>query len=646
MPFPTPNSDESLVSAENVNASASPANQTNAPFIGNFHKTLPHNEFGEVDPGPYRKFERTCLEIEAGAPINFENVPAGPITHPAQSTFDVNAHPALTKGAAKLTSPLAGASTETHGPDPKTLEMLPAPGCRSITMMAEMVELYWMALLRDTPLVAFQQHRNPPDPGCANLGDHNAQLGYNVSTRVTAARNAVNRVFDVAATQDTDFGKLRAPLDAAPDASGIRVVLQTLFRSGLHDEEFGPLVSQFFIRPIGYGVQTIDPRQVPYIAKRDFLTTHGDWLLAQNTGKDKYGRDYGSCNNYSDQLHRGANYYPTTNGLADGPVVVRYISTMRDIARFVNRDALHQAYFNAALFLLSVDAPLDEGNPYGGNRYSREGAFATLGGPDLLTLVSEVASRALKVVWRQKWLVHRRCRPEVYGGLLQMQENGFSGNTRDYRLPMSVPGSPGFGTALTATLTEVRNHNNALPGGSETLFLPMAFSAGSPSHPAYGAGHATVAGACVTVLKAWFDEDEKLQRVFDKFNEGGVAPMLKNGPKDPPGDPLTLLQPGYRRSGGNLEEFCDPQVYSGDDVDRITVGGELNKIASNVAMGRSMGGVHWRTDNTRSLRLGEEIAIEILRKRTMEYAERPVSFTFRSFDRQRVHITQGQVRKD
>ena len=645
MSFPTPNPDESLVSMEIVNAGAPPAQQTDAPFIGNFHKTLPHNEFGEVEPAAYRKFERTCLEIEAGSPINYENVPAGPVNHPDQSPFDADAHPELIKSAAKLTSPMAGASTETLGPDPQTLEMLPAPGCRSITTMAEMVELYWMALLRDAPLVAFQQHRNPPDAGCANLGDHNAQLGYNVATRMTAARNAVNRVFDVAVAQDTDFGKLRAPLDVAPGAGGANIILQTLFRSGLYDEEFGPLVSQFFIRPIGYGVQTIDQKQVPYIAKRDFLTTHGDWLLAQNTGKDKYGRDYGNCNNYSDQLHRGASYYPTTNGLPNGSVVVRYISTMRDIARFVNRDALHQAYFNAALFLLGVDAPLDEGNPYAGNRYSREGAFATLGGPDLLTLVSEVASRALKVVWRQKWLVHRRCRPEVFGGLLQMQENGFGGNTRNYRLPMLVPGFPAFGTILTATLTEVRNHNNSLPGGSETLFLPMAFSAGSPNHPAYGAGHATVAGACVTVLKAWFDEDAKLQSVFDKFNEGGIAPVLKKGPKDPPAEPLMLLQPGYRRSGADLEDFCDPQVYSGDDADRITVGGELNKIASNVAMGRSMGGVHWRTDNTRSLRLGEEIAIEILRKRTAEYAERPVSFTFRSFDRQRVHITQGQVRR-
>ncbi len=38
-------------------------------------------------------------------------------------------------------------------------------------------------------------------------------------------------------------------------------------------------------------------------------------------------------------------------------------------------------------------------------------------------------------------------------------------------------------------------------GDAEAYFLPMAFTAGSLTHPAYGAGHATVAGACVTVLR-------------------------------------------------------------------------------------------------------------------------------------------------
>lgn len=645
MTFPTPNNDESLVTQDH-------------PFIGNFHKTLPHNEFGEVDSEAYRRFERTCLEVEDGSPINFEQVPSGPVTAPSQSSFDGCADPTLTRSAARLTSPMAGASTEILGPDPKSLEMIPAPGCQSISTLAEMVELYWMALLRDAPLVAFQEYRSRPnrDPGqgcvAAEFSEHDGvgtnKLGYSVLDRIITARRAVNTMYDSAVSLDTDPGRLRVPLDLQGGSGGAKIRTQTLFRTGLFDEDLGPLVSQFFIRPIGYGVQTIDQTQVPYIARRDFLTTHGDWLLAQNTGKDTFGRDYPNCNNYRDQINcTSNNYYPTEDGTSQGPVIRRYISTMRDLARFVNRDALHQAYFNAALFLDGIGAPLDAGNPYRGNRYSREGGFATLGGPDLLTLVSEVASRALKVVWRQKWLVHRRFRPEVYGGLLQMQLNGYNGNNRQYGLPQSIEGCSHegceqhtcvqFDEALRDTLAAVRSHNALQNGGLETLFLPMAFSAGSPSHPAYGAGHATVAGACVTVLKAWFDEDARLADIFARANAAG--------PKDPPAGELMLLQPGYRREGGSLDDFCEPQEYTGEDAAQITVGGELNKIASNVAMGRTMGGVHWRSDNTRSLRLGEEVAIEILRKRTMEYAERPVSFTFRSFDRNMIHITQGQVQR-
>ena len=288
MTFPTPNSDESVVNTEN-------------PFIGNFHKTLPHNANGEVDPDAHRKFERTCLAIEAGMPINFEEVPKGPLIHAAQSPFDPQAAASLIGNVARFTSPLAGAATEAHGLDPKLMEMLPAPGCRSITAAAEMAEIYWMALLRDAPLLAFQNNRTPPEAGCADISTHDAQLGYSVTGRVNDARKWVNILFDCAVRHDTDPGKLRAPLDTGSGPGGADIRPQTLFRSGLIDEEFGPLVSQFFIRPIGYGTQTIDQKQVPYIAKRDFLTTHGDWLLAQNTGKDRYGRDYANCNNYSDQ---------------------------------------------------------------------------------------------------------------------------------------------------------------------------------------------------------------------------------------------------------------------------------------------------------------------------------------------------------
>jgi hypothetical protein len=576
MSVPTSNADETLITV----------GQNDALFIGNFHKTLPHNEYGEVVPAAYHAFRQTCLDIEAGSPINFEMILQGLNTYP-QSPFAQGADADAIKSGAKFTSPLAGAATEKHGPDPKILEMPPAPGILSLSTAAEMVELYWMALLRDKPL----------------------ELFATADSDVQAAVNDIEKAFSAATDPskgDQSPGRLKLTLDLPQKGGAIHIMPETLFRCGLRDEEIGPLVSQFFIRDIPYGVQTIDQRLTPYVREKNFLTNQDDWLLAQNTGKDKWGRDYGSCNNYADQVAGRETYYPQ---------VKRYISTMRDLARFVNRDALHQAYFNAALFLDAIGAPLDSGNPYNGV-YSREGGFATLGGPDLLTLVSEVASRALKVVWRQKWLVHRRARPEVYGGLLEMQmEKG-----RMYGLPDLVSNSDAAKRIKTSC--------------QGTYFLPMAFSAGSPAHPAYGAGHATVAGACVTVLKAWFDEDAKLGKVI-------CEAQIKS---KEPGAIKYLLKPGQQDSK-DLEVFSDPEEYCDSDpaAMNMTVGGELNKIASNVAMGRSMGGVHWRSDNTRSLRLGEKIAIEILRKRTMEYAERPVSFTFHAFDQHTVQISQGQV---
>ena len=41
-----------------------------------------------------------------------------------------------------------------------------------------------------------------------------------------------------------------------------------------------------------------------------------------------------------------------------------------------------------------------------------------------------------------------------------------------------------------------------------TYLLCQAFPEGSPTHPAYPTGHGTVAGACITVLKFFFDCDQ------------------------------------------------------------------------------------------------------------------------------------------
>jgi hypothetical protein len=64
----------------------------------------------------------------------------------------------------------------------------------------------------------------------------------------------------------------------------------------------------------------------------------------------------------------------------------------------------------------------------------------------------------------------------------------------------------------------------------------------------------------------------------------------------------------------------------------LTVGGELNKLASNVAVGRNHAGVHWRSDATESLKLGEAVAISVLRDQKACYNENFNGFSLTKFD--------------
>ena len=48
--------------------------------------------------------------------------------------------------------------------------------------------------------------------------------------------------------------------------------------------------------------------------------------------------------------------------------------------------------------------------------------------------------------------------------------------------------------------------NNLTPQEAATYLLSQVYPEGSPNHPTYTSGHATVAGACATILKAFFDK--------------------------------------------------------------------------------------------------------------------------------------------
>jgi hypothetical protein len=352
---------------------------------------------------------------------------------------------------------------------------------------------------------------------------------------------------------------------------GGSVTAQTLFRGDSPGELIGPYVSQFLLLDIPYGSLTISQRQITAQANFDYMTTFSAWLDVQN-GEDTSGTDLFEA-------------------------TPRYIHTGRDLATYVHFDALYEAYLNACLILLASGAPFDVGIPYRNSH--RQQGFGTFGGPHILSLVTEVATRALKAVWRQKWLVHRRLRPEAYGGLVQRVKVGGA----------AYPVHP-----------DVLNSQALVEVNSKFLsyLLPMAFPEGSPMHPAYGAGHATVAGACTTVLKAWFDESFPIGDLTPPVKPGQPGPALGN-PKVPDAPAANLVD------------------YTGSDKSQMTVGGELNKLAANIAIGRNHAGVHWYTDYRESIRLGEEIAIGILEEQSLTYGETG-SFTLTRFDGKQVVI--------
>jgi hypothetical protein len=72
--------------------------------------------------------------------------------------------------------------------------------------------------------------------------------------------------------------------------------------------------------------------------------------------------------------------------------------------------------------------------------------------------------------------------------------------------------------------------------------------------------------------------------------------------------------------------------YTGADKNELTVGGELDKLASNIAIGRDHAGVHWRSDYTESLKLGEAIAITFLEYSGFVYNEELKGFSHTKFD--------------
>jgi hypothetical protein len=334
-----------------------------------------------------------------------------------------------------------------------------------------------------------------------------------------------------------------------PKVNG-KVTPGTLFRGIFPGELIGPYVSQFFLNPVTFGVLSVTQKFNAYVPNKDYQTTFAAWLAAQN----------------------GQGPFPP-NTLTGGTT---YIKNGRDLGAFGHADIAFQAYLFAAQWLLTHGAPLNAGNPY--LSISNQTGGFTFGSQYITDLLGEVSNRALKASFYQKWFVHRTVRPIAYGGLVHNTMTGMA----DYPLGKEILNSQ----AVDQTFSKYG-----------TYLLPAGFPEGNPQHPSYPEAHGVIAGACVTVLKAFFNESYVLP-----------SPVVASD------DGQSLLP------------------YTGADAGQITVGGELNKLADNVALGRNMAGVHWRSDAVQSLLLGEALAISILRDQRHIYNEPFGGFTFTKFD--------------
>jgi hypothetical protein len=416
---------------------------------------------------------------------------------------------------AKLVDPLAGLAFQMEGEDSHCLGMAAPPAFSSAAAAGELVELYWQALARDVP---FTQYDSSP---------------------ITAA-----------AAQD--LNKLSA--FKGPTAGG-QVTTDTLFRGNVNGGLDGPYISQFFWQPVPLNSTYTPQMYREPMAGIDYLNNFSEWLALQ-TGVP-----------------------PFITWTADPQL--RYIHDGRSLAEWVHYDFLYQAYHNAALILLdqTPDTVLDTNpylnptNPYKSTKV--ETGFGTFGAPHICCILGTVTTAAMYAAWYQKWFVHRRLRPEEFGGRVHQTKVGAA----------QYPINPDMMNSAVLPMVYAANG---------TYLLPQSYPEGCPLHPSYPAGHATVAGACTATLKAFFDETQIVTNCVVASDDG-----------------LSLTP------------------YTGP---ALTVGGEINKLASNIHMGRDFAGIHYRSDGEAGFLLGEQVAIAILQDMVDTYAEDIGGFHFTLMD--------------
>jgi membrane-associated phospholipid phosphatase len=432
---------------------------------------------------------------------------------------------------------LEGKYKSTYG----TYTIPPAPSIRSLTAAAELLEVYVMSLLRN-----FNFH----------ILDTDCIFYKNIPTEAKSYVNTLIGHLNVPSIRDhLNHPSLFENGDITPD---------TLFRGISRGDLIGPYVSQFFYYETAVGnlkleqkYQCLDLSEniVPDISnsKYSFLKTEQDFVSVWN----------------------GAS---RTSSLS---TKTKYMTNLMDLVMYINRDQIWESIFVTASLLLSRRIPI--GFFVNPTRKPPVSRFVNLGPVDLYNLMTKATKLAMNATWVWKW-TQLRPRPEEMAYQVHLEKTYSSSqlNGSSINFPSELINSP--------ILNEIAAKNNG------KYMMPLAYSQGSPFHPSYPGGHATIAGAMVAIMKAWFNCDSLIPAVVPDLN----------------GENLVL----YR-----LES-------QPNEVQFLRIEDELNKIATNCSHSRNMAGIHYRMDSESGIALGEQVAIDVLKDEVHKYSDE-ITFRFR-----------------